>query len=117
MKTDLNRLILYFLLILLPTYSCSHRQADAPKSRGNSSAKIEVSVFKLDDGSGWGYEIIKEGAVFIRQEYIPVFEGKQVFQTKEDALKVGTRVRDKLKQGESPALTRQELTGLLKPRQ
>lgn len=117
MKTDLCRLVLYLLLTLFPGYSCSRQQADSAGPRGNSSEKVEASVFKLDDGSGWGYEILKDGRVFIHQEYIPVLEGKQVFQTKEDALKVGIRVRDKLKKGESPSLTSQELTELLKSRQ
>lgn len=62
--------------------------------------------------SGWGYTIVKEGQVLIYQPFVPVVAGQQVFKRKKDALNTAALVVSRLKRGESPVLSLQDLQDL-----
>ena len=61
---------------------------------------------------GWGYNIIADGKVRIKQEYIPAIPGKQGFKSASDALRVGHLVVKKMTLGEWPTITAHELDSM-----
>jgi hypothetical protein len=69
-----------------------------------------VAVFKT--GDGWGYRIESKEKVYIEQPFIPAIEGTYTFKTKEEAMRTGSLVLQKLKDGKNPAVYRQELDSL-----
>lgn len=74
--------------------------------------EVYVELRPLQTASGWGYEIYVDKKLYIRQEYIPVISGKHAFNSKEDAMKTGKVVMDKLEHGKVPTITTAELKDL-----
>ncbi|MBN1414574.1 MAG: DUF4907 domain-containing protein [Bacteroidales bacterium] len=72
-----------------------------------SSESYVLHVVKHEQG--WGYEICKNKKPFIYQEYIPAIEGRIPFSDKNSARKTGKRVLKKLRNHQSPTITRTEL--------
>lgn len=70
---------------------------------------VFVQVKPIQKDWGWGYEIITNGKVYIKQEFIPVLQGHHGFQTKGQALQVGNRVVEKIEHHQLPILSLQEL--------
>lgn len=59
--------------------------------------------------SGWGYYIINNEKIIIKQTVIPVISKNKSFRTEEEALKVGNLVLQKLKDDLSPTVTKKDL--------
>jgi hypothetical protein len=68
---------------------------------------LSVNVIKVD--GGWGYEIAQGEKVIISQPYIPAIPGRVAFKSESDAEKIGTLVVEKLKAGQNPSVTPEEL--------
>jgi hypothetical protein len=103
---NFSNLILPGIIIILGILFYTTYYAQLKKERGY--ALIELQPVQLSPG--WGYEILANGTPYIRQLFIPAVEGRHVFKTKEDALKVGSKVIEKMKQGEQlPSLSVEEL--------
>ena len=73
----------------------------APQSR-EGYVRLDCQPFPVANGTGWGYDIIAEGKPYIHQDRIPGVPGTRPFASKEDALKVGKLMIDKLKAGTFP---------------
>lgn len=73
---------------------------------------ILVELRPIQTPQGWGYDILANGKVFIHQPMIPAIPGKHSFRTKEDALIVGQKVVDRIKEGKMPMVTAQEVLDL-----
>jgi hypothetical protein len=59
-------------------------------------------VYQVPTG-GWGYDILGDSVkTIIHQPFIPAHSGGQGFASKEDAMKVGELVIDKIKKGNFP---------------
>jgi hypothetical protein len=102
------------LILVLFSLACSNPPNNKTGEKtGKKAVAISVEPFRLDSLKGWGYEIVINNKVFIHQKYVPALDGNRVFTSREDALKVGNKVRDKLLKNQSPALTKQEICGLL----
>ncbi|MFI5171870.1 MAG: DUF4907 domain-containing protein [Chitinophagales bacterium] len=72
---------------------------------------IEVKTFAIDNG--WGYDIYVNNEKYIHQEHIPAINGLHVFKTKEDAIKVGNLMADKIRNKIiPPTITIDELNAL-----
>ena len=74
---------------------------------------LEVKTIKVE--KGWGYEIYKDGNLFISQKMIPAEPGFKHFTTQEQAQKVGNLVVSKIKLGKGgglPQVTIEELDSL-----
>lgn len=71
---------------------------------------ITVVPFEVE-GGGWGFDINIGGKTRIHQDFIPVIMGRKTFATKEDAMKVGENLAEKMRKSHNgfPDLTRQEL--------
>ncbi len=110
---NINKLILPGIIIILGILFYAAYYNQLIKERGY--ALIELRPLQVD--SGWGYEILANGKPYIRQKFIPAIEGHHAFKTKEDALTVGNKVIEKMKQGEQlPSISMEELQqmGVLK---
>ena len=71
---------------------------------------IDYKVFKTD--AGWGYNILVNKRIFIHQEYIPAIIGNNPFPNKEAAKKAAKMIIIKLKMGQIPAITKEDLKKL-----
>jgi len=79
----------------------------------DTETTLKAQTFVI--GSGYGYEIALHDKVLIRQEYIPILEGKKPFATASDAKRTADKVISKLMKKESPILSAKELRDLKIP--
>jgi hypothetical protein len=94
--------ILLILGILFYTIYISQLKAE----RG--FALIQLRVFESDNG--WAYKILANGKIYIMQERIPALIGERPFRTREEALLVGNKVLEKMKEGyQLPTISLEEL--------
>lgn len=94
---------IFFLLayfIAAGFYSCKHLPP-------HDEAYIELRP--VETGVGWGYEIYVDNKLYIKQDYIPVINGRHAFKTKEDAMLIGKIAFTKLESGKIPVITADEL--------
>ncbi len=61
---------------------------------------------------GWGYNIITDGKVRIKQEYMPAVPGKKGFNSASDAMLIGNLAVTKMKLGQWPTITIRELDSM-----
>jgi hypothetical protein len=61
---------------------------------------------------GWGYNIITDGKVRIKQEYMPAVPGKKGFKSASDAMLVGNLAVKKMMLGQWPTITVRELDSM-----
>jgi len=73
----------------------------------NSTLPVVVRPLKMPDG--WGYEVLVNNKVFIRQDYIPAIPSYKRFQTESEAMLIGNSVADKMRNGRKPVTTVQEI--------
>lgn len=83
--------------------------------RGGTSSDRQ-SVWKcrlLEVEGGYGYAILRGHDTLIRQSCIPAIGERKPFATREDALKIGHLVRDRLEAGQSPTVGCKEVRQIL----
>jgi len=71
------------------------------------SKTFKTEAFKTQ--SGWGYSIAYKNKMIIKQSIIPVLNDTKSFSNEDDALKVGNLVAQKLRNGISPSVTKNDL--------
>ena len=109
MKSLIITLSALFCFLIL---SCNNAQ------KNNPTVKIETRIFRNDsiagsDLSGFGYDILVEGKLYIHQPHIPSISGSIGFSSEEDAHKTAEYVAEKLRKTNAlPSLTKQELDNL-----
>jgi len=97
-------IVLVLLLATVAFFSC--------KRQPSHEGEVYVELKATQNAAGWGYEIYVDKKLYIKQDYIPAVGGGRAFATKEDALKIGTVVKNKLEHGQVPAMTVAELKQL-----
>ena len=70
-------------------------------------ALMELQAIEVPNG--WGYDILRDGRPYFHQNIMPGIRGNRVFRTKEDALAVGEFMCDKIKTGQLPVITEQQM--------
>lgn len=86
--------------------------AAAEFPRTLNTAAITHRIIDAPNGT-FGYEILADGKLLVRQTNIPGQPGNTGCGTKADAEKLATLVADKVKRGEMPpTVTKEELRGL-----
>jgi len=86
---------LLFLFLVLQMTACSKNET------------LKVESFKTT--SGWGYLLSYKNKIIIKQSIIPVINDTKSFSTEEDAIKVANLVAKKLKENNSPTVTKNDL--------
>lgn len=77
-----------------------------------TTATITHRIIDAPNGT-YGYEILADGKLLVRQTNIPAQPGITGCETKDDAEKLATLVADKVKRGEMPpTVTKEELQQL-----
>lgn len=73
----------------------------------NKKEELNVNAFQVN--KGWGYIITVNEKTIIKQTVIPAISEQESFKSKEDALKVGNLVLEKIKQNSSPTVSKKDL--------
>lgn len=118
-------LFLFFIFIILISCSTQPEQVvtipSEPIAIPSESVTAEASnystqlflVDSLNPKSGFGYNILVDGALFIHQASIPSVSGNKTFDTKEKAESVANLVAQKLKNNiMPPSVSKKELDSL-----
>ena len=107
--------IIVLIILVLVFVSC--KDAVPKKSPGNEDLTLtdkpvedeirekNTSVYEVrtvENASGWGYEVWKDGAMVIKQEHIPAVQGIRAFSSQEQAQKAAEIFKAKLEQGIFP---------------
>ena len=75
--------------------------------RNKREQHLESKIFRVPNG--WGYDILVDNKLLIRQESIPVKNGKNGFAQKQQAQKTADLVINKIEKGLNPSLTTFEI--------
>lgn len=105
-KKKYSRLIIAGFLIIIALATVYYVRYQ----KNNDKVFVQAETFQTTNG--WGYNITVDGKVYIHQEFIPGLPGKQPFKTKEDALRVGRKVIEKLSASQLPTITKDDLKQL-----
>jgi hypothetical protein len=95
--------------IILVFFAVRHGRNTSHKNSSDMLAVV-VEPFKIHDG--WGYKVNVAGHTYIYQDVIPGVPGNRVFRSKENALRVGNVVAEKLTHHKIPAMSQQELVDM-----
>jgi hypothetical protein len=101
------------ITIVLALSACISTGLLLSASKENNTV-VEYSLFHCVDG--WGYDILVDGKLFIRQESVPVLSGSRGFDTKEQAEKTARLIINKMKRGEEPTVTTFEIGLIYQPK-
>jgi hypothetical protein len=97
------------LIIIALATACQQKQAKHTEITARQDS-LAVVPFKLETG-GWGFKINIGHKTFIYQDIIPTIQGRHVFQSEEDAQKVGDLMVKKMRSfGKGfPVVSKQEM--------
>ena len=81
-----------------------------------ASSDVQIKVFKntsAEHPSGYGYDILMDGRLYIHQTNIPAIPGNKGFTSEDDALKTGELMAFKIRNNiMPPSITIEELDSL-----
>jgi hypothetical protein len=93
-------------IVLVTWFYLGKRHAAVAEKQG--LVWMDCQPFQIH--GGWGYDIVVKEKTYIHQDRIPAVSGDKPFSSREDALKVGRLMMDKLKAGKfPPAVTYREM--------
>jgi hypothetical protein len=100
------------LTLLMLCSACQQKQIKNTEITAGQDS-LAVVPFQLEHG-GWGYKINVGAKTRIYQDIIPTIQGRHVFQTMEDAQKVGDVLVKKMRQTGTgfPVISKQEMLDL-----
>jgi hypothetical protein len=78
----------------------------------NSEQKVFIYAEPIHTIYGWGYNIIADDKVHIKQEFMPGVPGNIGFKSAADALMVGNLVVKKITENKMPAISLRELDSM-----
>ncbi len=85
--------------IALPPIDTNGNAAKAAKMK---KTKIEIKIFQNKEISGFGYDIILDGHIYVHQPNIPALPGNNGFSSEENARKVAGLVSYKIRNNIMP---------------
>lgn len=80
--------------------------------KNNTEVLYTIETFKTDAG-GWGYNIMLDGKVFIKQDVIPAVQLAIPFRSENEARRTAEVVVKKLNSKKIPSISIEELDSLL----
>ncbi|HEV2481366.1 MAG TPA: DUF4907 domain-containing protein [Puia sp.] len=95
------------LIVIIGTFSYGIYKRNKWK---REHALMELRAIEVPNG--WGYDILRDGSPYFHQNFIPGVTGNRVFRTKADALAVGEFICNKIKTGQFPMITEQEMRNM-----
>ena len=91
-----------FLLLGFITSLCSCTAHDKAASTNKTASEFQVRIYKNDtvpsspNNTGFGYDILKQGAVYIHQPIIPAVQGEAGFSSEAKAQQAAAFVLNKI---------------------
>ena len=110
------RFVYYFIVLLSFTSCTENKGGKQPEEKLQSISIDPIYRYEIIQSNfgGYGYQIIKEGKLYINQPNIPAIQGNSGFSSKKDAEKVAAYLIQKLEQqSDLPTITKGELDSLL----
>ncbi len=89
----MNHFKYIFLIFTVLLAACASDKTENTSTEPPQNA-LEVNAFEM--AGGWGYDVVLGGKKIIHQDRIPAVQGVQLFANKEDAMKVGRLVAEKI---------------------
>lgn len=86
-----------------------------PKEEGaiNPYENSEITVDTFEEDTGWGYEVLIDGNIYVHQPNIPAVGGNRGFKSEADARTIGNLAVEKIKKGIiPPTISSEELKTL-----
>jgi hypothetical protein len=74
--------------------------------------KIFLHAEAVQTVYGWGYNVLADDKIYIKQEFMPAVSGKQGFKSADDALLVGNLIVKKISSNLPPTITARDLDSL-----
>ncbi|CAM4206222.1 DUF4907 domain-containing protein [Zobellia nedashkovskayae] len=71
---------------------------------------LHTEVLQVDEG--YGYKILYDDKILVKQDFIPAIQGKKSFESEKEAMLVGNVVLRKIEKGEDPYISVLELKDL-----
>lgn len=99
----------YNLIVILLSLAISTGIWVITLNRLNTKKKNHFTAKVFEGFNGWGYDILVNDSLFIRQESVPVLSGLKGFAKKELAEQVAELIINKMKRNRHPAVTTFEL--------
>jgi hypothetical protein len=87
-------LVLFGVSVLL--FAISRYKSYTTVTEKETTAE-EISAVTFRSGNGWGYDILKNGSIFIHQEFIPAIAGRQPFVNEAEAKRIANLMIGKMK--------------------
>ena len=107
-----NKYSLIGITALLISFAVFFFSRQKPEEKKGEEKKIFLHAEAVQTVYGWGYNVLADNKIYIKQEFIPAVRGKQGFKSADDALLVGNLVIKKISRGEAPAITVTDLDSL-----
>ncbi|MBN2775031.1 MAG: DUF4907 domain-containing protein [Prolixibacteraceae bacterium] len=101
--------ICFFSAILILIISFRNKPDNIIESEKTEN-KLLLKVFST--GEGWGYNVLLNETIIIRQDIIPVIQMNKAFQSENDARKTGELVISKLRNSKKPIIKKAELDSM-----
>ncbi|WP_167021143.1 DUF4907 domain-containing protein [Chitinophaga sp. Cy-1792] len=105
-----NYLFIASFIVLIAAVAWRFKSHHQPETKPGDMLAVEVVPFQAH--GGWGYKVNVDGKTYINQDIIPGIPGNQAFQSKDDAVKVGNVVMNKLTSHKIPSISEAELKEL-----
>lgn len=105
--TKRNIIIVSIIAMVALVFFAWKSSRKATPQNGSDMLAVVVEPFAIHDG--WGYKVNVGGRTYIYQDIIPGVPGNRVFRSKENALRVGNVVAEKLTHHKIPSMSQQEL--------
>jgi hypothetical protein len=93
--------ILFFTIVL---FCCckGEKQKEETSPSSQNKKDIQITVYKLEDSTNFGYDILTNGKLYIHQPHIPAINSLKGFHSESDAKKTAQCMADKIERGVSP---------------
>jgi len=97
------------LLLAIIAFTASRLSRQPLKT---TAMQDSIAVVPFQTATGWGYSVSVGAHTYIYQDIIPAVPGRSAFRTREDALRVGRLVAEKLRNCQVPTVSQEELAAL-----
>lgn len=74
---------------------------------------INITAKTFQTSGGWGYNVYRNGALFIHQEHMPALEGRKGFATEAQASQTAHLVMSKMKGTGLPVVSKAEVVNII----
>jgi len=101
-----------FIISLFVFLGCHVKTQQDGSVDGSHQDSIKLTAATFKTANGWGYIVMANDSIFIKQPIIPAVQGIKSFATEADAAKVGDLIITKIKAHQKPIISIEDLKSL-----